>query len=363
MKKLALIILSVYLFLTSLQSLSAPLGASTAITQLPVIVDLDADFEDVTALAYLERLVQLSLMGQEQQQFVPPVVTMVCTGFGLCDNANNIKGIYSLLNMIAPAIGSGREQAQLFPDRHFSTEIRHEADNLYGLLKEPMGSSKNDAVEVLWDKLKSLQSGKAVILALGPLTNIADLLDRYPQSEEKIDRIFMMGGAVTVGGNVAYDDPIDFPEYTQSEWNIFLDPVSASKVLSRRHSFQVYMVPLDSTNFVPYSQQVFQQFGALANKTTSAAVVYQLLQKNPQFYKDPDNTVYFWNTLTAMLMANESLLSDPSTEIRKCRIEVDQTSSATSGRTTCTGAGDINVVTKVSSQLFYQQLFNSFSWY
>ncbi len=317
-----------------------------------LIIDIDLDFEDITAIASLKK----------QQQFSTIAVTMVCTGLGRCENSNNIKGIYSLLGMPAPAIGSGRSFVPKFPSRQFPLDWRHSADNLYNLLETPMGKNEIDAVELIWSELQKLPDGQAaVILALGPLTNISDLLEKYPQAEEKIAGMYIMGGAITVTGNVAYDDPNDYPEYHLSEWNIFLDPESAANVLGKAHNFPVYLVPLDPSNSLPYNKAVFDQFGELANKTSSAAVVYSMLKKNPQFYNDTNNIKYFWNTLTTMLMMNESLLTDPETVIKQCQIAIDTSESSSSGQASCVGEGAVNVVIQVPPKHFYQQLFDFFA--
>ena len=54
---------------------------------------------------------------------------------------------------------------------------------------------------------------KTTLVTLGPLTNIALLLKAYPQVKEHIDRIVMMGGALT-RGNLG----------VMSEFNVGVDP-------------------------------------------------------------------------------------------------------------------------------------------
>ena len=59
---------------------------------------------------------------------------------------------------------------------------------------------RQSAVEFLRDQI-TRESGKTVLLALGPLTNIAQLLCEYPDSLEQVKNIVAMGGAVNVPGN------------------------------------------------------------------------------------------------------------------------------------------------------------------
>ena len=54
----------------------------------------------------------------------------------------------------------------------------------------------------LYQKLQELREGeKMVLVPTAPLTNIALLLKTFPDAAEKIDKIVLMGGAIT-GGNI-----------------------------------------------------------------------------------------------------------------------------------------------------------------
>ena len=64
--------------------------------------------------------------------------------------------------------------------------------------------------------------GELVVLALGPLTNIARAMVKEPRLKEWIREIVVMGGAVEVEGNVT----------SHAEFNIYNDPVAAEMTLS-----------------------------------------------------------------------------------------------------------------------------------
>ena len=66
------------------------------------------------------------------------------------------------------------------------------------------------AADFLADKLTEVPDGLTVI-ALGPLTNLAMLLERHPASLEGLKSLVVMGGAVDVPGNVT----------THAEFNIW----------------------------------------------------------------------------------------------------------------------------------------------
>ncbi|NQT59511.1 MAG: nucleoside hydrolase [Bacteroidetes bacterium] len=82
---------------------------------------------------------------------------------------------------------------------------------------------------------KIIQSPEPVtILALGPLTNIAVLLSRYPEVKERISEISLMGGEIS-SGNIT----------RAAEFNIYVDPEAAEIVFSS--SIPITMSGLDVT--------------------------------------------------------------------------------------------------------------------
>jgi inosine-uridine nucleoside N-ribohydrolase len=81
-----------------------------------------------------------------------------------------------------------------------------------------------------------LESNRPVTLvALGPLTNIALLLEAHREIEERIERIVLMGGAVREGNQTP-----------SAEFNVWVDPEAAARVFES--GLGVTMVGLDVTN-------------------------------------------------------------------------------------------------------------------
>lgn len=77
-----------------------------------------------------------------------------------------------------------------------------------------------------------------IVIALGPLTNLALALERDPDRLRRIGRLVIMGGAVTVAGNVT----------PAAEFNFHVDPDAAQAVLAG--GLPVELVPLDVTRRV-----------------------------------------------------------------------------------------------------------------
>ena len=99
-------------------------------------------------------------------------------------------------------------------------------------LPEP---SAKRAAEHAADFLAELIEPGAVLVPMAPLTNIALLLERYPDVRDRIDRIVWMGGAIAEG-NIT----------PAAEFNAFVDPEAAAAVFASE--IPITMIGLDVTH-------------------------------------------------------------------------------------------------------------------
>src|SRR5262245_52783856 len=81
-----------------------------------------------------------------------------------------------------------------------------------------------------------------VLVALGPLTNVAVALSRDRRALSRIGRIVVMGGAIAVPGNVT----------PGAEFNFYVDPEAAAAVFDA--GLPIDLVPLDVTSQVVLSE-------------------------------------------------------------------------------------------------------------
>jgi inosine-uridine nucleoside N-ribohydrolase len=111
-------------------------------------------------------------------------------------------------------------------------QYRYHPALLYGRMGKPVAE---DAAELMHRELKA-RPGEITLLVLGPLTNVARLLENHPDSKGMIKQIVAMGGALDVGLD---GGPV------QPEWNIKSDIPAARAVLDS--GVRLRLVPLDVT--------------------------------------------------------------------------------------------------------------------
>jgi purine nucleosidase/pyrimidine-specific ribonucleoside hydrolase len=98
----------------------------------------------------------------------------------------------------------------------------------------PARPAEGQAVDVLISGARRHRE-RLILIALGPLTNLALALDRDASAMRAIGRVVVMGGAVDVPGNITPD----------AEFNVHVDPDAARRVLEA--GLAIELVPLDAT--------------------------------------------------------------------------------------------------------------------
>jgi inosine-uridine nucleoside N-ribohydrolase len=139
------------------------------------------------------------------------------------------------------------------------------------------------------------------LLTLGPPTNIAELLEESPALGDKIDALYIMGGAVDVEGNVGNSGvDIDNP---YAEWNIYVDPQAAKIVLDS--GVPVTLVPLDATNDAPLTLDFVERLAA-DSETPQAKFAAQVMDNLRELI---GFGYYFWDPFAAAVLVDERLTS------------------------------------------------------
>ena len=128
------------------------------------------------------------------------------------------------------------------------------------------------APELMVDTIN--QSAEPITIFMsGTFTSLAQALRIDPGIQEKIDAIYIMGGAVYVPGNIT--NLIPNSNNKVSEWNLISDPVAAAEVFDA--GLEMYLVPLDSTNKVIFQKEDIQPWHDGDQKAKFSAELYDIM--------------------------------------------------------------------------------------
>ncbi|HEY0733343.1 MAG TPA: nucleoside hydrolase [Herpetosiphonaceae bacterium] len=200
-----------------------------------LVIDTDPGVDDASALVWLlsQRQYAYELLG-------------ICTVAGNTSLENATRNVLTVLDTVAPTrnvpVLMGAEQP-LNGELSSIPKLIHGRDGLWGAQKPlPIrGVQKN--VPAFYHRLSQSRPGFTVV-ALGPLTNLAQTLQRFPRTAEGIGRIVWLGGAKCGGNQTAV-----------TEFNAWQDPEAAEIVL--RSGIPITMLPLDTfTDFAITPEEV-----------------------------------------------------------------------------------------------------------
>lgn len=171
----------------------------------PVMVDVDTGIDDAIALILLKRWLKDRVIG----------ITTTGGNVEIDKVVHNTLGLTEYLSWDVPVyIGADR------PLKHDSFTHAPEFHGQNGLAERDLPSNSSAAAISASDAIISaLEKGPLVIIALGPVVNIAQALTARPDLASGLS-VVMMGGALAVPGN--HDQ--------FSEFNFYQDPDSVKIV-------------------------------------------------------------------------------------------------------------------------------------
>lgn len=192
---------------------------------LPVIISCDPGIDDAVALAVAFGSPELEVLAVAATAGNVSLETATANAAALLDLLGAAADLPVHSGAAGPLAGGDR-----IPD-----EPVHGAGGLGGVVLPPSARRiERDAVAHM-ARLILDRPGEVTLLALGPLTDIALLFERFPETIGAIGQLVVMGGAVFTQGNVTL----------AAEFNFYADPEAAALVLERGR--RIRLVPLDVT--------------------------------------------------------------------------------------------------------------------
>ena len=234
-------------------------------------------------------------------------VTVVGTGLAHCGGGlQAVSNILATLGIDGIPISCGRSEP-LAGTHAFPNEWRVAADAGFDLALERRSVSAPDLdAPALIRSVAGSAARPITIVALGPLTNLAEALQGDAALATRIERIVAMGGAIDVPGNVSLGTEGAAP--LPAEWNVYADPTAADIVL--RSGVPITLVPLDATNAVPVNAAFFDALEA-DHASAPADITYELLAR-----RGITPGEYFWDPLASVVAVDETVASFETIKIR-----------------------------------------------
>jgi len=257
---------------------------------IPVIIDTDMAGDDWMAILYLLQRSDVN------------VIAITVTGTGEAHCGPGVRHALDLLMLAGypdVPVTCGRN-SPLSGNHAFPMEWRNQVDNLFelSLPRNPNSSSEETAPNLII-RLAQESAQRIHIVALGPLTNIAEAVENDPGLGQNLQMLTIMGGAINVRGNVGPTLSIDNP---YAEWNIYADPHAAKVVFDS--TIPITLVPLDATQYVPITMEFYKQIKN-DRGTSVAEFVYRTLTQKENDIRQ--GWYYFWDPLAAAIVIEESL--------------------------------------------------------
>jgi inosine-uridine nucleoside N-ribohydrolase len=279
-------LLLVLIMISALGILTQPSPAA-AQEPRPVIIDTDMGADDWMAIIFLLKSPNISV----------EAITVTGTGLAECDAGTQIAlGLLALLDVVNVPVSCWTE-TPLRGENAFPEEWRVDTNTADRLgLPDGDDPAEADAVTLFTSVIES-SNENVTVLALGPLTNVGAALQAYPDLSEKIDMIYIKGGALEVSGS-----RVD-RNNSSAEWNFYVDPYAARLVFESGAA--ITLVPLDTTNQLPVTQEFLDEFD-FARETQEADFVYNILAANGESIEA--GWYYFWDPFVAAIVTDESLV-------------------------------------------------------
>jgi purine nucleosidase len=222
-----------------------------------VLIDTDPGVDDAVAILLALASPDIDVVG----------ITAVAGNVPLDKTALNARRIVSIAGRRDVPVSAGCAEPLSEPVAEDS--VVHGHDGLGDLTwDEPdVALDPRHGVELIADLI---HEGPLTIVAIGPLTNLAVLLGRYPDIDKRVEHLVIMGGA-SFQGNVT----------PAAEFNVWADPDAARQVFAAE--WRITLMPLDLTHQAFLNDDDLDYFTSLG--TEVGRRVARMLEPYAQFHE------------------------------------------------------------------------------
>jgi inosine-uridine nucleoside N-ribohydrolase len=274
-------------------------------TRQPIVLDCDPGHDDALAILLAAASPALELVA----------ITTVAGNQSLDKTALNARRICSVAGIRGVPVAAGCD-APLKRPRIASPEIHGESGLDGPAFAAPtVPLDPRHGVEVILDAAQT--HGDLVLVATGPLTNVATAMARDAALARRLRRVVLMGGAIGLG-NVT----------PAAEFNIGADAEAARAVFES--GVPITMVPLETTHRALATPEVMERIAALDFPLAQLCV--ELLA----FFAETYLRVFGFAAPAVHDPCAVAWLIDPGiVPTRRMRVDIETTAEFSYGRTIC----------------------------
>lgn len=274
-------------------------------TRQPIVLDCDPGHDDALAIMLAAAAPSLELVA----------ITTVAGNQSLDKTALNARRICSVAGITGVPVAAGCD-APLVRPRIAAPEIHGESGLDGPSFGEPTVTlDPRHGVDVILEASRAADG--LVLVAVGPLTNVATALGRDPGLAARLRRVVLMGGAIGLG-NVT----------PAAEFNIGADAEAARAVFES--GVPITMVPLETTHRALATPDVMARIAAL--DFPLARVCVELLE----FFAETYLRVFGFAAPALHDPCAVAWLIDPTiVPTQRMRVDIETQAEFSYGRTVC----------------------------
>lgn len=184
---------------------------------MKLFIDTDPGVDDALAILMALADARVELLG----------LGVVAGNVGLHNTVRNALKLLEVADSPAPVFpGCAAPLLHAAPDAAYVHGLDGFGDTGYAA---PRREAQDEHAALALLRLSRTHAGELVLVALGPLTNIALALQLDPSLPSRVKRFVVMGGAVTGQGNIT----------PSAEFNFYCDPEAAHVVLSTWQHYEL----------------------------------------------------------------------------------------------------------------------------
>ena len=201
-------------------------------------------------------------------------------------------------------------------------------------LKEGDTNNNPNTVQTIYELIKKHKNVKYI--AIGPLTNLALLFDRFPDAADFIDELIIMGGGFDIS-NVE----------NNAEYNFGADPAAVAKVLAS--PVKKVIAPLDMTHKLAFSREEIEDITGVKQNdlTEDMSDVFNVFAK-----------IFYLNYATSVKNGNEgAIIHDAATvaylidkskcDVQRYKITSDEYGAVKKHSPDCVSGHDVFVINDI----------------